>query len=364
MLQNLKILKCTCFIFLWSISLSAGAAKNQKSTWNAAWENPRAWQDPEHSRQISRFLSCAEILEKKLFKTAATHTIWRLTLQDQVQVLFKVADAPEEAEAEVAAYRFSRTLGFPLVPPTVQYKIDGQLGSLHLFVDQAYPASSLEEIHDLCSKKDLERLKLFWFLMGHWDTHRGNLLFKKIQGQFRPISIDHEDIVIPQHTQYAQRPFIQRGQAASHYKHGHSGPFFPFEAAQILYPPFTKQDEEEDSKYPLTKKLARILDDNPLPYRKLPFRYVIHNGYVWQQQNFENPHAFPCFTQEYTRASKQALVRINKRNLSALFEGMTLKNQYIQRILERRNMMLRQGELVQENAIQTVGSPYSRKNRA
>jgi len=82
---------------------------------------------------------------------------------------------------EVAAYRLSRLLGLDTVPPTVLREIDGERGSVQLWVENAH---TREELDDTGSQPEnpfywvmQERMILVWDeLISNWDRNTTNLL--------------------------------------------------------------------------------------------------------------------------------------------------------------------------------------------
>lgn len=81
---------------------------------------------------------------------------------------------------ERAAYLVSRFLGFDLVPPTVIRDIDGEIGSMQRFIDNAqtdYEINWTDELNKLY-KPEIIKLWLFDYLVFSSDRHKGNILFK------------------------------------------------------------------------------------------------------------------------------------------------------------------------------------------
>jgi hypothetical protein len=104
--------------------------------------------EPFDAQAAERFLRTAEVVSREDVGAGSTEP-QRVTLRDDGEThraIFKTvsgdpgtaADGPAaHYEHEVAAYRVARLLGLELVPPTVLREIDGQRGSLQLWVEGA-----------------------------------------------------------------------------------------------------------------------------------------------------------------------------------------------------------------------------------
>lgn len=91
---------------------------------------------------------------------------------------------------EVAASRLNdalRPLGFDMVPMTVARTVDGQIGSLQLFVNGARPATR----SDVLDRAVAEKFKVFDYITGNSDRHIGNVLVVNREGKNLPVLIDN-----------------------------------------------------------------------------------------------------------------------------------------------------------------------------
>jgi hypothetical protein len=77
---------------------------------------------------------------------------------------------------ERAAYLVSRFLGFDFVPPTIIKTINGQVGSLQEFVEDAQTGNETSS-EDILSREQL-KLDVFDDLVGNGDRHGNNYLVK------------------------------------------------------------------------------------------------------------------------------------------------------------------------------------------
>jgi hypothetical protein len=96
----------------------------------------------------------------------------------------------ESYKAEIAAYELDKLLGMHMVPPTVERRIDQELGAAQQWVenvsgwDMARPASG----PDPEWSKQVSRMKLFDQLAANIDRNEGNLLY---DDDWHLILIDH-----------------------------------------------------------------------------------------------------------------------------------------------------------------------------
>jgi hypothetical protein len=74
---------------------------------------------------------------------------------------------------EIAAYRLSEELGLGLVPPTVERRLNGEVGSLQLWIEGA---TALEDWGGEVDVKQLRRVRLFRLLTNDQDAHKRNVL--------------------------------------------------------------------------------------------------------------------------------------------------------------------------------------------
>lgn len=111
---------------------------------------------PLQGQEAEAFLQTARVVSKEPIGVGITHPD-RLTLEDgtrKARALWKTInehkpglqklatgasefDFRDSYRAEVAAYQLDKLLGLDLVPPTVERRIDGRVGSLQLWVEDA-----------------------------------------------------------------------------------------------------------------------------------------------------------------------------------------------------------------------------------
>ena len=150
------------------------------------------------------FLRTANIVGAvQLGEEEAVTTPWKLTLQKDGVVrhaLWKnVSGSPrgyvDSWLYEIAAYNLDKLLGLDMVPPTVQKRFRGMLGSCQLWIEEG--AVLKKRLQEGLSSKIMETSKwlrqayiqqLFDNLIGNEDRHQGNVL---ITPDERSFLIDH-----------------------------------------------------------------------------------------------------------------------------------------------------------------------------
>jgi len=151
------------------------------------------------------FLSTAEIVssEQPFSEREAVTKPWRLTLEKDgitKKALWKnpqgrMKGFTENWQWEIAAYRLDKYLGFGMVPPTVEKRFQGDLGSCQLWID------AMMSLKDKFEKKiDTPSYKVFHWnralylqrafdnLIANEDRHQNQFL---IMDDWRMILIDH-----------------------------------------------------------------------------------------------------------------------------------------------------------------------------
>lgn len=104
-------------------------------------------QDIADMDKLEEYLKTAEIFEVEIDKFEGRTAPWAVTLNDGEifkQAMFKYVNRPRPSllpdsyHYEIAAYKVSRLLEYPVVPPVVERKIKETLGSLQLFLEECF----------------------------------------------------------------------------------------------------------------------------------------------------------------------------------------------------------------------------------
>lgn len=164
-------------IFVLSLLFCISSCAPTSSGQYHQWHNPQQWHDP----YISTFLQTApiisqepmgEFLQRNNRIVDFTNDVILVTLPHDIKAVFKCAesiDDCDDAKAEVIAYALSCSLGFPHIPPVTLRTIDGNIGSIQLFVETSLDLlldDVFQEILQSADEHDLNNLKIFYFVCG------------------------------------------------------------------------------------------------------------------------------------------------------------------------------------------------------
>ena len=99
----------------------------------------------------------------------------------------------ESYKSEIAAYKLDRLLELDMVPPTVERKVEGDIASAQLWIDDTMMLKEMQEkkLHAPDPEswnRQLHRAYLFDDLVANIDENAGNLLFDR---QWNFIKVDH-----------------------------------------------------------------------------------------------------------------------------------------------------------------------------
>jgi hypothetical protein len=125
------------------------------------------------SLALEDILKSAEIRSVTPFNDhGPTNKIFKVVLEDGRTAIWKPHTEvwSSNYRTEVLAYEIDRLFGFNRVPPTVERTIDGQKGSLQLFVKSTNQGSA--------KSGEFEKLNLFDWIIDHRDRHGGD--FNKV----------------------------------------------------------------------------------------------------------------------------------------------------------------------------------------
>lgn len=149
--------------------------------------------------EIETLLQVGAVIERSRIGVGVTNP-WKVTLErggDRADAVWKpLVENPsatynESWRAEVAAYRLNRYLGLDLVPPTVARTLDGEEGSLQLWVEGYRPYAEVPDDAPRPGVRwlhQLDRMRLFDAFIDNDDRNAGNFL---VDDEWHLVLIDH-----------------------------------------------------------------------------------------------------------------------------------------------------------------------------
>jgi hypothetical protein len=120
-----------------------------------------------------------------VFKTADTRVKSQFTFGSETVGFYR-----DTYRHEVAAYVLDTLLGFGLVPPSVERKVEGKRGSLQAWVDRSLSrfAPAPPPADQARADEQMHAMRLFDYLIFNTDRHVRNVVFGT---DWRPVAIDN-----------------------------------------------------------------------------------------------------------------------------------------------------------------------------
>ena len=285
------------------------------------------------SEPVVDVVSLSSYLKKKGTQVTPTHHIQLITLENDIQGVFKTGNYHY---AEVAAYRLSKILGLNLVPPTVFRSINGVQGSLQLYID-APDLASVSDRHKMFKRvgtKAVSDMKVFYYVAGQWDTHAGNQIITKDDGNALWL-IDNSGILHRSYSRYGGETFIEKGENFD--LPSDTGDTFPFDKVISVKGDYNKL-LPIFSPY-LSKGHIRGLS------KHTKLAYAIWNHTLWLKRETDGPHRVSRITKRYYTLTLEALRGLSKEDLEQVWsEWLCIEPEHgdelIRLILERRDEIL------------------------
>lgn len=257
--------------------------------------------------------------------------VWLATLEGGVQAVFKTPYESLDADAEVAAYKASVFLGFPHVPPTVVRTIDGIYGSLQLYIDTNIDLLVDDNYNKVlkCVKADeIDKLNLFYFIFGQWDTGPHNLLAYTSADETHLVAIDNSGIKNRQNVLYGNLPYVRLFYNDAFNTDDFDQPF-PFSDAETI--------TADEMKKRFGNKLPETFYENHVHSQNI--RFVLYKNSIWIQYHASDDDFMKSYV---ARPSDEMLAAIRKIDLQALHDifGERADEFDLQGILDRRDQVL------------------------
>ena len=128
---------------------------------------------------------------------------------DASKGVFKTSETKNDIQSAIVAYKIAKKTGLVCTPPVITRKINGKIGSLQLFEENAKIIHNEYEIYKI-DKESFEEMAIFYFLARQWDTGIHNFLFKTYKNTTYPISIDNESMFNQQQASYDEFFYMAR----------------------------------------------------------------------------------------------------------------------------------------------------------
>lgn len=149
---------------------------------------------------VLKKISIEKYLNIKLFPGHSA--VFVLFFKNDLKGVFKPNRESSQTYSSVMAYRFSQFMEWNLIPPTVIRTIEGEKGSIQLFVDKKkFDKKSLSPIQK-------SNIFIHYFVTGDFDVKENHILLGKNCG--KPALIDN-DKLLSSHTYipYGDYPFLR-----------------------------------------------------------------------------------------------------------------------------------------------------------
>ncbi len=292
------------------------------------------------SQPLSSIISMKNYLKSKSKKCDYSGKVYLVTLKNGLKAVFK---SSEGYLAEIAAYKASRFLGFPFIPPTVIRRIRGEKGSLQFFVSTDIDALNFKEYQKALKNilsKDLANLKLFYFIFGQFDTGPHNILILKNKSRTFLIAIDNEGIRNRQFVRYGELPFVGILCSDKFNTNDWHQVNFPFENAQTIF-----NCDEKKLRSIFQNKVPEDFYSRFKNKKPFVFRYIIYQNRMWRQFHAFDKRFIKSYTEFFPEDAIKKLRSLDEKVLKKIFFDAIgsdfLTNKYLNSILDRRDQVLR-----------------------
>ncbi|HSR70208.1 MAG TPA: hypothetical protein VLU25_19925 [Acidobacteriota bacterium] len=201
-----KLLLGTLLGLVCVVAMAAAWATEPEGPSGLRFDQPLTWTSPsgapisfETEEEALEFLRTAKIVKMKQISEGLNKTRKVLLEKDGVQMNAAFRDVAsdrqipdprlegamqnhrDDAIFEVAAFRLSRMLGLKVVPPTVLREVDGKMGSMQAWVENATMdkerrAQGNEPPDEWLWIAQMLTMHFFDNLIANTDRHQGNLL--------------------------------------------------------------------------------------------------------------------------------------------------------------------------------------------
>jgi len=220
-----------------ALSVNAGNASLSTQEQQATAAAPASTQEPTGVKvwvgrygEFEEFISSAKIVRTKDVGTGVTHPKHAYFEPGGLAEGAAVKPLPpkrqqgyfESYKSEIAAYKVDRLLDMDMVPPTVERKVDGDMASVQLWVENTRMLKEVDQKKEhapnvLKWNRQVYRQRAFDALIGNIDENATNILIDK---DWTMVLIDHSraftnttQIVFEKELTFIDRPFFDKMKA-------------------------------------------------------------------------------------------------------------------------------------------------------
>ena len=176
---------------------------NDKKCWNDI--NFKKTEEILATQSIKNKILIENNITKKLFAGKSSN-IFLLTFKNNLKAIFRPISNNLSIASLLLNYHFSELMGFKFIPPTVIRTVDGQKGSIQLFVNNISNYYQQLKSLDLKTKNNLY---VFYFMFGLLDHSEIDIIVGKNCNQPALFDINENMGVFLSITQYGDFPYLK-----------------------------------------------------------------------------------------------------------------------------------------------------------
>lgn len=331
----------------------------------------------KYQKKLSKQGSEKESIKKDFFRLKESHEenspVFVLIYHNGLKAIFKEKKRWEWGKTSfsrsfyspVFFYKVSRLFGLKVVPPTVLRKIDGNWGSVQLFVENI--PKTLSEIKSLLDSRQKSNIYILTFLMGMQDLNNNNILISK--NCLRPALIDNDSmkLLLSQYGKYP--PFRRFNRAPDLYLSEKDYENAPFEKSVKLAKPSSRDllkalekilslDEQRDDR----RIIKRFIMENKESKNVFYFKYKNTYWFSFLQElkwSYFKSVFFPYSFGDFSPKTLKNLKRLSRENLETIYKEVYGKKDgdyfgnfgksLINGIVHRKKLLLKEVEKVSQS---------------
>ncbi len=323
------------------------------------WNKIIGFKETENTLKNGKIISIrplGEAQEEVGKKLGGTHTVFKIIHENGTEAIWKPS-VSNSADGEVSAYQEARLVKSRQVPPTVKRimseegidlkgvkpeiweEVKNIEGSSQYYVPSsidliAYDEKAKEALKQV-SKKELSDQKVFYFVFGQWDAHKGNMI---IDDTHSLALIDNAAVKDKLKTQYGESPFRRHMMVMPSARNLLNEPAtFPFDKAVRLNNP-----SKEEFAHLLKEKIDETQVESYWKWiatKKDRSMAVV----TWKNRVYIQGIGYQNYSTKAEVFSASTLENYRKLNFHSLRNALSpvIDDEQIQDILERRDQLLK-----------------------